>query len=111
MMPLEPAEVVELQRLEEELLRPDVRRFPEKMAALLANAFVEFGSSGRRYGKADLLATAAHLEEGWRSRREFAATALAPSIALVTSRRMLHTSDGRAQHAWRSSIERHTAHG
>ena len=35
MMRLGSAEAAELQRLEEELLRPDVRRSPEKMAAVL----------------------------------------------------------------------------
>jgi hypothetical protein len=111
MMHLESAEAAELQRLEEELLRPDVRYSPEKIAALLAEDFVEFGSSGRRYGKADLLAIAAQPDEGRRSLLEFAATALAPSIALVTYRSILHTKDGSARHAWRSSIWRRTAHG
>ena len=34
-MQLSSEDVQELQRLEEELLRPEVRRSPEKMAALL----------------------------------------------------------------------------
>jgi hypothetical protein len=105
------AEAAELQRLENELLRPDVRRSPENMAALLADDFVEFGSSGRRYGKADLLNPAAQSDEGRLSLLEFAAKALAPSIALVTYRSMLHHSDGSARHAWRSSIWRRTEHG
>jgi hypothetical protein len=101
----------ELQRLEEALLRPDVRRSPAKMAALLADDFVEFGSSGRRYGKADLLATVAQHDEGRLSLGEFAAQALAPSIALVTYRSTRHHSDGSARHAWRRSIWRRTAQG
>jgi len=100
-----------MQRLEEELVRPDVRRSPEKMAALLADDFVEFGSSGRRYGKADLLDTAAQPEEGRRSLQEFAPHALAPSIALVTYRSIVHHNDGSTGYAWRSSIWRRTAHG
>ena len=51
------------QRLEEALLQPDVRRSPEQMAALLAEDFVEFGKSSRRYGKADLLDIAAQSAE------------------------------------------------
>ena len=110
MMCLGSAEAAELQRLEEELLRPEVRRSPEHIAALLADDFVEFGSSGRRYRKAELLETAAQPEEGRLSLLEFAAKALAPSLALVTYRSMLHNSDGSARHAWRSSIWRRTAH-
>jgi hypothetical protein len=111
MMYLESADAAELQRLEEELIQPEVRRSPEKMAALLADDFVEFGRSGRRYGKADLLETVAQPSEGRLSLREFAAKALAPSIALVTYRSILHYSDGSARHAWRSSIWRRTEHG
>ena len=99
MMRLGSADAAGLQRLEEDLVRPDVRCSPEKMVALLADDFVEFGSSGRRYGKADLLETEAQPREGQRALLEFAAHALAPSIALVTSRSILHTSDGRARHA------------
>ena len=108
---LGPAEAAELQRLEEELLRPEVRRSPAHIAALLADDFVEFGSSGRRYGKAEWLETAAQPEEGRLSLLECAAKALAPSLALVTYRSILHNSDGSARHAWRSSIWRRTEHG
>jgi hypothetical protein len=111
MMRLGAADAAELQRLEEELLRPDVRRSPEKMAALLADDFIEFGSSGRRYGKADLLATAAQPGEGRLALLEFAAHALAPSIVLVTYRSIHRDADGSARHALRSSICRRTEHG
>jgi hypothetical protein len=46
-MQLTAADWQELQRLEEALLRPDVRRSPEVMAALLAEDFRAFGQSGR----------------------------------------------------------------
>ena len=46
-MQLTAADWQELQRLEEALLRPDVRRSPEVMAALLAEDFRECGQSGR----------------------------------------------------------------
>ena len=110
-MCLSAKDAAELQRLEEELLRPDVRRSPAKMAALLADDFVEFGKSGHTYGKADLIATVTQLEEGPLSLREFAAKALAPSIALVTYRSTRHYHDGHTEQAWRSSIWRRTAHG
>ena len=63
-MQLSSEDVQELQRLEEELLRPEVRRSPEKMAALLADDFLEFGRSGRIYDKANILATAAEQCDG-----------------------------------------------
>jgi hypothetical protein len=110
-MCLSSRDAAELQRLEQELLRPDVRRSPAKMAALLADDFLEFGRSGHKYGKADLIATVAPLDEGRLSLQEFAAKALAPSQALVTYRSTRHHRDGHAEHAWRSSIWRRTAHG
>lgn len=45
-----------LRGLEEALLLPDVRK-SERLVELLADNFVEFGSSGRIYTKADLVAT------------------------------------------------------
>ena len=51
-MQLAVADWQELQRLEEELLWPDVRRSPEAMAVLLAEDLREFGQSGRVYDKA-----------------------------------------------------------
>ena len=110
-MRLRSADAEELKRLEEALLRPDVRRSPEQMDALLADDFVEFGKSGRMYGKADLLDIAAQPCDGRLSLREFSATALAPSVALVTYRSMLRTADGRVRYALRSSIWTRTAQG
>jgi len=111
MMSLGSADAAELQRLEEERLRPEVCGSPEKKAALLADDFVECGRSGRRDGKADRLTTAAQPGAGRLSLLEFAAKALAPSIALVTYRSMLHHSDGSARHALRRAIWRRTEQG
>jgi len=41
--------------LEEQLLRPDVRRSPTAVAELLADEFVEFGSSGRVLDKRQII--------------------------------------------------------
>ena len=111
MMHLWSADVEELRRLEEELLRPEVRRSPEKMGALLADDFVEFGRSGRIYSKAEILVTAAQPFAGRLSLLEFAAKTLSPSIALVTYRSIRHDVDGSARHALRSSIWRRTEQG
>ncbi|MGW0609274.1 DUF4440 domain-containing protein [Streptomyces sp. NPDC002788] len=41
------------------LLDPDVRRFPERVGALLHPEFHEFGASGRRWSRAAILAALA----------------------------------------------------
>jgi hypothetical protein len=97
-------EAEELKRLEENLLQPDVRRSPEQMAAFLADDFVEFGRSGRIYGKVEILETAAQPFAGRLSLLEFAAKALAPSVALVTYRSILRDANGSERHSLRSSI-------
>jgi len=110
-MQLSSEDVQELQRLEEELLRPEVRRCPEKMAALLADDFLEFGRSGRIYDKANILATAAEQCDGRLSLRQLSAKALAPSVALVTYWSTLCDANGNARHSLRSSIWTRTGKG
>jgi len=46
-----------LLELEQELLSPQVRRSREQMDCLLAQEFVEFGSSGRIYDKQSIIRT------------------------------------------------------
>ena len=110
-MQLAVADWQELQRLEEEILRPDVRRSPEAMAALLAEDFREFGQSGRVYDKASILATVAQSDEAQLSLSQFAATALAPSVVLVTYQSTQRDASGKVRQALRSSIWRRTEQG
>jgi hypothetical protein len=49
------AEVALLRDLEEELLTPEVRRSAERLSLLLADEFVEFGSSGRVFDKRQVI--------------------------------------------------------
>ncbi len=87
-----PFEVVaELKRLEETLLRPEIRRSGEKMSALLADDFMEYGRSGRIYDEAAILETVDKAFDGQLSLHEFSAKALAPLVALVRTM----GSDGR----------------
>ena len=44
-----------LRTLEERLLQPDVRRSAQAVASLLADEFVEFGSSGRVFDKTQII--------------------------------------------------------
>ena len=103
-MQLSSEDVQELQRLEEELLRPEVRRCPEKMAALLADDFLEFGRSGRIYDKVNILETVAQQCDGQLSLSQFSAKVLAPSVALVTYWSTLRDANGKERHSLRSSI-------
>jgi hypothetical protein len=110
-MQLSSEDVQELQRLEEERLRPEVRRCPEKMAALLADDFLEFGRSGRIYDKVNILETVAQQCDGRLSLSQFSAKALAPSVALVTYWGTLRDTNGKERHALRSSIWTRTEKG
>lgn len=47
----EAARIQQFRELEESHLQPDVRKSPEKLSIILADAFVEFGSSGKAFGK------------------------------------------------------------
>jgi hypothetical protein len=83
-------DVATLRRLEEQLMRPEVRRSPAEVGALLAEGFREFGSSGRSYDREQILE--ALLKESPRPEahapaiEDFAARQLAPTVILVTYR-------------------------
>jgi len=53
--PAEPGTAALIRRLEEELLLPEVRKSAARVAALLAEEFVEIGSSGRIYDKQQII--------------------------------------------------------
>ena len=106
----------EVVALERALLSADVRSDPDAVAALLDPAWSEHGASGRRWSRADLLATVAPLGEAdlevlsveplaqdvvlllWRSRTD-AGSALRSSVWV--------RSDGR----WRQRFHQGTAEG
>lgn len=76
----------EVRTLEEQLLQPEFRRDRAAVAAVLAEEFVEFGSSGRVYDKQqilDLLQTEAPVRAVL---TDFQARLLTPGTALVTYR-------------------------
>ncbi len=76
----------ELRELEERLLQPDFRRSRSAVSALLADDFIEYGSSGRVFDKQQIL----DLLEGELPSRMtmtgFSARRLSPEIVLVTYR-------------------------
>ncbi len=76
----------QIRLLEERLLLPEVRASPEALADLLADDFLEFGSSGRVYEKQQVIAA---LQEEIPQKvwvRDFQVRLLAPGVVLATFR-------------------------
>src|SRR5271156_5266438 len=48
---------INVQKREEQLLQPEIRRSADQVSYLLADEFVEFGSSGRVFDKAQIIAS------------------------------------------------------
>lgn len=92
-----------LRELEESLLLPDVRK-SERLPELLADTFLEFGSSGRIYTKQDLVATLQGETPVVQTTSEFKVTVLASDVALLTYR--IHRHGSPPFHTLRSSIWR-----
>ena len=92
--------------LEERLLRPDVRRTPAAVGDLLADEFVEFGSSGRVFNKQQSIdALRAEATASKRSVLDFRTRILAPGVVLATYRLVRSDNAGKAPtHFLRSSI-------
>lgn len=91
-----------LWRLEEELLRPDVRKSADVLAVLLADDFVEFGSSGRVFDKQVVVEELPDAPVIERTLTDFKINLLAPGVAQTTYRVVRHTEPPR--HSLRSSI-------
>jgi hypothetical protein len=92
-----------LQELEESVLRPDVRK-SQTLVELLADEFIEFGSSGRTYTKTDLVATLQAESPSRQTTSEFKTTRLGPDAALLTYHIRLHRDP--PVHTLRSSVWR-----
>jgi hypothetical protein len=83
------AEDVLLRSLEEQLLKPEVRGSPDEVDYLLADEFIEFGSSGRVYDKRQIIAALQQETPDPTTRIslvDFVARRLAPEVILVTYR-------------------------
>jgi hypothetical protein len=86
-MELKAAEAQALRHLEERLLLPSVRASPDELAKLLADEFIEFGSSGGIYDKQQIILLLR--EEQGRAQHtltDFSARRLAADVVLVTYR-------------------------
>jgi len=95
----------ELEKLEKQLLQPETRKSPEKLAQLLADEFLEIGSSGRIYDKWQLLKALQHESTDRMELAEFRARRLSPEVALTSYRAVrIEASTGRSAQSLRSSI-------
>jgi hypothetical protein len=93
----------EIRELEEACLDPEIRSDPERLAALIADDFQEFGSSGRVWDKTRVLDEVPAQSGLSFSLSEFAAVELAPQLVHTTFR--LSTRDaGAERHSLRSSL-------
>lgn len=68
------------------MLQPEVRQAAEEVAWLLAEGFVEFGSSGRVYSRDEIIEALRHESPMQRSLTHFKTLVLAPDVVLVTYR-------------------------
>jgi hypothetical protein len=81
---IDPDLKAEIQRLEEALLDPAARRDGEQLSILLADGFLEFGSSGRAFTKSEAVGAMAGAHDTKYSLQEFDALALSPDVVLAT---------------------------
>ena len=89
---VESKEAALLRSLEEQLLQPKIRKNPERLGDLLADEFIEFGSSGRTFDKRSVIDRLPQEQRHPEAQStqwtitEFSARRLAPRVVLVTYR-------------------------
>ena len=89
------------------LLQPNVRKSAKDIMDLLADEFIEFGSSGRVFDKQQIIKSLQNepMEAlTQRSITEFKTLILATGVVLVTYRLVRHISGEEPVHSLRSSI-------
>lgn len=91
----------ELKALETSLLDHSVRKDPAQVASLLSDQFREFGSSGRVYSKAEIVAALQSEPEGTITLSYFAVVELAEGTMLVTYRSRREGSEALRSSVWR----------
>jgi hypothetical protein len=106
-MQADPSLEDHLRQLEEHLLQPNVRKSAEEVSELLADEFMEFGSSGRIFDKRHIIESLRIEPTARRSLVDFKTSALAPGIVLVTYRAVRQGAPGEQPiYSLRSSIWR-----
>jgi hypothetical protein len=94
--------------LELRLLCPDVRRSSAELELLLADDFLEFGSSGTIYRRRGVIDALRQEPLDERSLTDFRLVALARDVVLATYHEARQPADGTGpSHSLRSSVWRH----
>lgn len=97
----------EIRDLEERLLNPVVRASFQELDGLLADDFMEFGSSGHICNKQQVIEALLRQPDQHWAIRDFRMQPLAPGVVLVTYRAIRYANQpGKATHSLRSSIWR-----
>ncbi len=100
----------EIRYLEKRLLTPQGRASPEELTRLLADDFLEFGSSGHGFDRQEVIATLPLQPKEQLALMDFQVRLLAPTIALAMYRVVRSGEQQEApQGSLRSSIWRCTA--
>jgi hypothetical protein len=105
-MPEDNAQVMLILQLEESLLQADIHNSEKEVSALLADEFIEFGSSGRVYDKQQAIESLQNEPKEAMPQRviaDFNVSVLAAGIILVTYR-LLNISSDSSMDSLRSSI-------
>jgi hypothetical protein len=89
--------------LEESLFKPEVRASADAVDRLLADDFVEFGSSGHAFGKKDVIEALQSEPATERTLADFRVRRLADGVVLLTYRSIRGDASGERQFL-RSSI-------
>jgi hypothetical protein len=100
----DPALESEIRILEERLLQATTRSSRGQIEELLANDFVEFGSSGRVFDKAGVIDYLAADSAAHFSMLQFRVKRLAADVVLATYIAVTHLPGAPARHSLRSSI-------
>ncbi|MEP9397651.1 DUF4440 domain-containing protein [Mesorhizobium sp. KR2-14] len=105
-------EIDEIRSLEEALHRPEVRRSRQAVQELLAEGFVEFGSSGAVYERDEVIDLLAQEQDSNDDSElnafDYSLTFISDGAVLLTYRTRRTERQGREWHALRSSIWKHT---
>jgi hypothetical protein len=95
----------QIYQLEDRLLQPEIRRSKEEIAKLLADDFVEFGSSGRIFDKIQVVEGLPHSPTVPMVIEDFQIKVLSLNVVLATYR-VVRTNEPREEmkNSFRSSI-------
>ena len=91
--------------LESRLLRPEVRKSRSRLAEILADEFIEIGTSGDTFNKQDIIEAVTGAPSCSFTLDDFRTRLLSPELILATYRATkVETPGGPARHSLRSSI-------